>query len=91
MKRFKMVLSGGAVGVISGVLFVYAGIFKVATDVPHTKPIYWLMEKVRERSIASRARHRGASVERCRDDRGRRSRLQRDVYWLPSATRHGRF
>jgi mono/diheme cytochrome c family protein len=28
----------------------------VAADVPHTQPVYWLFESVRDRSIASRAR-----------------------------------
>ena len=35
---------------------VYAGLYNVAADVPHTQPVYWLFESVRDRSIASRAR-----------------------------------
>jgi mono/diheme cytochrome c family protein len=35
---------------------VYAGLYNVAADVPHTQPVYWLFETVRDRSIASRAR-----------------------------------
>ena len=35
---------------------VYAGIYNVAADIPHTQPVYWLFETVRDRSIASRAR-----------------------------------
>jgi mono/diheme cytochrome c family protein len=34
----------------------YAGLYNIAADVPHTQPIYWLFETVRERSIATRAR-----------------------------------
>lgn len=55
MKLFKTVLVLGAAGVIGGILFIYLGIFNVAADDPHTKPFYWLMETVRERSIAVRA------------------------------------
>ena len=36
-------------------LVIYAGIYNVAADVPHTQPVYWLLEAVRERSIAARA------------------------------------
>src|SRR4029453_15688103 len=36
---------------------VYAGLYNVAADVPHTQPVYWLFETVRDRSIASRARN----------------------------------
>lgn len=55
MKLFKTLLVLGAAGVIGGILFIYLGIFNVAADDPHTKPFYWLMETVRERSIAVRA------------------------------------
>jgi hypothetical protein len=34
---------------------VYAGLYNVAADVPHTQPVYWLFETARDRSIASRA------------------------------------
>ena len=36
-------------------LVVYGGIYNVAADIPHTGPVYWLLETVRERSIAARA------------------------------------
>src|SRR5918996_3160053 len=36
-------------------VIVYAGLYNVAADVPHTGPVYWLLETVRERSIAVRA------------------------------------
>lgn len=42
------VLGAGAVG------FVYMGVYPVGADVPHTKPVHWLLETIRERSIAAR-------------------------------------
>lgn len=56
MKPFKTVLGVGAAGLIGGIFFIYAGVFNVAADDPHTKMFYWLMETVRGRSIAVRAR-----------------------------------
>ena len=56
MKLFKIVLVLGAVGLIGGLLFIYLGVFNVAADDPHSRPFYWLMATVRERSITMRAR-----------------------------------
>jgi mono/diheme cytochrome c family protein len=33
---------------------IYAGLYNIAADVPHTQPVYWLFETVRERSVAAR-------------------------------------
>ena len=41
------------VGVASAV--IYAGIYNIAADAPHTEGVYWLLKKVRERSVAVRA------------------------------------
>ena len=62
MKTFKTLLVLGAAGLIGGLLFIYSGVFNVAADDPHTKPFYWLMETVRERSIAVRAQ-RGSTAK----------------------------
>ena len=35
---------------------IYAGLYNIAADVPHTQPVYWLFETTRERSVAARAR-----------------------------------
>jgi mono/diheme cytochrome c family protein len=43
-------LAGAAAAVI------YAGLYNIAADVPHTQPVYWLFETVRNRSVATRAR-----------------------------------
>ena len=42
--------------VIGAVLLaIYAGIYNIAADVPHTQPVYWLLNTLRDRSIAVRA------------------------------------
>ena len=50
-------LVAGALLVLVGVAAVgiYAGLYNIAADVPHTQPVYWLFETVRDRSIAARA------------------------------------
>lgn len=40
-----------------GGLVVSMGAYNVAADEPHTRPVYWLMQTMRERSIAIRARN----------------------------------
>jgi mono/diheme cytochrome c family protein len=35
---------------------IYAGIYNIAADVPHTQPVYWLLEELRDRSVAIRAK-----------------------------------
>jgi mono/diheme cytochrome c family protein len=41
--------------VAAGALAIYAGVYNFAADIPHTQPVYWLLETARERSIAVRA------------------------------------
>jgi mono/diheme cytochrome c family protein len=50
-------LAAGALLVLLGVVVVavYSGLYNVAADVPHTQPVYWLLETVRERSVVARA------------------------------------
>jgi len=43
-------------GIIGASLGVYAGLYDVAADVPHTQPVFWLMTTARERSVAVRAK-----------------------------------
>ena len=55
----KSVLAGSivvvaAVAVVGG--FVWSGIYNVAADDTHTKPVYTLLQLVRDRSITARAR-----------------------------------
>ena len=53
-----MALVGGALLAAIGAasLVVYAGLYNIAADIPHTGPVFWLMETVRDRSIAGRAK-----------------------------------
>jgi len=36
-------------------LTLYAGVYNIAADAPHTQPVYWLLKTARERSIAVHA------------------------------------
>jgi mono/diheme cytochrome c family protein len=55
----RWALVAGALLVLVGAAAVgiYAGLYNIAADVPHTQPVYWLLETVRDRSIAARARN----------------------------------
>ena len=44
-----------AAGLGLGALVVYGGAFDVAADNPHGEPVYWLLQKTRQYSIAARA------------------------------------
>ena len=56
-KARKIIGIGGAAGlVLTAGLLVYFGAYDVAADIPHTKPVFWVLNKVRERSVAVRAR-----------------------------------
>jgi mono/diheme cytochrome c family protein len=35
---------------------IYGGLYNIAADIPHTPPVYWLLETVRERSVIAHAR-----------------------------------
>jgi mono/diheme cytochrome c family protein len=56
MKRLKTWIWIAAVGIALAALFVYSGVFDVAADVPHSALVYAVMEAVRDRSIAVRAK-----------------------------------
>ena len=40
----------------AAVVAIYAGLYNVAADVPHTQPVYWLLDTIRHRSVVTRAR-----------------------------------
>jgi mono/diheme cytochrome c family protein len=46
-------LAGAAV---AGVV-VYVGVYDIGADAPHTKPVYWVIDQLRDRSIAVRSRN----------------------------------
>jgi mono/diheme cytochrome c family protein len=51
-------LFGGALCAIIGIVAIgiYAGVYNVGADTPHTRPVFWLLNTVRARSIAVRAK-----------------------------------
>lgn len=44
------------VGVVLAAAFLYFGVYNIAADAPHTRPVYALLENLRDRSIAVHAR-----------------------------------
>lgn len=44
-----------AMGAAGG--FIYSGVYDIGADAPHTKPVFWLVEAVRDQSIKSQAAH----------------------------------
>jgi hypothetical protein len=36
-------------------ILIYAGVYNIAADTPHSQPVYWLLQTVRQQSIAARA------------------------------------
>ena len=55
--RWALVIGALSVLVGAAAVAIYAGLYNIAADVPHTQPVYWLLDTVRERSIAARARN----------------------------------
>ena len=54
---FIAALLGGIPMVLIGVaaLAIYAGIYDIGADEPHSQPVFWLLQTVRDRSIAAHA------------------------------------
>lgn len=52
----KTVVALAAIAVVAGAVFIYLGDFPVGADVPHSKPVYWLMQTARDRAIAVQSR-----------------------------------
>ena len=55
-RRWALVAGALLVLVGAAAVGIYAGLYNIAADVPHTQSVYWLFETVRDRSIAARAR-----------------------------------
>jgi len=58
--RRRLLIAGVAVAAIAAVpgaiaAFVYSGVYDIGADVPHTKPVFWLISQFRDRSVAVRA------------------------------------
>jgi mono/diheme cytochrome c family protein len=56
LRRWGLVAGALLVLVVAAAVGIYAGLYNIAADVPHTQPVYWLFEVVRDRSIAAGAR-----------------------------------
>ena len=50
-------LLGAALCAVIGIaaIVIDAGIYNIAADTPHSQPVFWLLETVRQRSIVARA------------------------------------
>ena len=47
---------GGLLALIGAAwLLIYGGVYNIAADTPHTGPVFWLLDNLRQRSIAVRA------------------------------------
>lgn len=55
MKLVKWLLLTSTAALLTVAAFIYAGIYPMGADVPHNRITYWLLETVRERSIARAA------------------------------------
>ncbi|MFZ0708745.1 MAG: cytochrome c [Terrimicrobiaceae bacterium] len=55
-RRWGLVAGSLLLLVAAGVA-IYAGLYNVGADVPHTQWVYWLLDTVRERSVAARAQN----------------------------------
>lgn len=49
------VIIAGVLVTCGASLFVYGGAYDIAADMPHSQPVYWLLQKVRQYSIAAQA------------------------------------
>lgn len=52
MKLGKWLLLMSTAALLVGAAFIYSGIYPMDADVPHNRITYWLLETLRERSIA---------------------------------------
>jgi mono/diheme cytochrome c family protein len=52
---FAIAAVAGAVAIGAAAVAIYAGAYNIAADAPHTRPIYWLLNVTKQRSIAARA------------------------------------
>ncbi len=51
----KSLLIAAFIGLVGGGVFIYSGLYPIGADEPHNKLSYWLLETLRERSIARAA------------------------------------
>jgi len=51
-----VVVAALAVAAVGGMV-VYVGAYNIGADAPHSKPVYWLIDQLRHRSVAVRSRN----------------------------------
>jgi mono/diheme cytochrome c family protein len=54
--RWGLVIGALALLIGAAVVAIYAGLYNIAADIPHTQPVYWLLDTIRQRSVIARAR-----------------------------------
>src|SRR5215813_6247525 len=54
--RWGRVIGALALLIGAAVVAIYAGLYNIAADVPHTQPVYWLLDTIRQRSVIARTR-----------------------------------
>ena len=53
-RRWTLVAGALLVLIGAAAVGIYSGLYNIAADVPHTQPVYWLLETMRERSVEAR-------------------------------------
>jgi mono/diheme cytochrome c family protein len=53
-KRWGLVI-GALVLLCAVAVAIYGGLYNIAADVPHSQPVYWLLDTIRQRSVVARA------------------------------------
>ncbi|WP_095012837.1 c-type cytochrome [Tsuneonella mangrovi] len=56
LKSFGVLLLVVGVFALGTLLFVFSGIYDVGADAPHWKPVYWVLDNLREHSVEARAK-----------------------------------
>ena len=51
MNIVKILTVTFAIFLLVSITFMYSGLYPMGADVPHSKPVYWALETLRERSI----------------------------------------
>ena len=55
-RRWGFVIGALVVLLGAAAVAIYAGLYNIAADIPHTQPVYWLLDTIRQRSVVARAR-----------------------------------
>ena len=50
MNVLKALFTLAVLGAAGAATYVYLGLYPIGADVPHTRPVYWLLETAREQA-----------------------------------------